>query len=455
MKEKTSIINNMTEGPLFRQLVLFSLPILAGNILQACYTLIDMVIAGNFVGSDGLSAIGIGGVLHHMLLMAAMGLGFGGQILLSQQVGAKASEGIRKTIGTFMTLSLVFAVLTGIIGVILTEWLLHILNTPQAVYQQTRSYYLIGCGGIVFIYGYNCVCAILRGLGESKLPTVFVAIASVLNIALDIAFIVGLGMNIEGAALATVISQGVSFLVSLVYLTNHREAFGFDFRLNSFRPDWQTIRVIMKLAFPMIIYGFLMSISSMFVNSNVNVYGVAASAVDGIGNKLTMVSGALIMGLYTGAGAIVGQCFGSGNTERIRKTFFLTIGLSLIIWVLLALMLNLFPVAVFRIFTEDPEVLGLAKEYLFIATFMYLGMSLSTGPFALFEGVGNTTLEMVAGIIENMVLKIAFGIFFSRMFGLYGYWIGCAAAVFVTPIIGYIYFSSNRWTKRKVDFALE
>jgi len=333
--------------------------------------------------------------------------------------------------------------------------LLHILNTPQAVYQQTRSYYLIGCGGIVFIYGYNCVCAILRGLGESKLPTVFVAIASVLNIALDIAFIVGLGMNIEGAALATVISQGVSFLVSLVYLTNHREAFGFDFRLNSFRPDWQTIRVIMKLAFPMIIYGFLMSISSMFVNSNVNVYGVAASAVDGIGNKLTMVSGALIMGLYTGAGAIVGQCFGSGNTERIRKTFFLTIGLSLIIWVLLALMLNLFPVAVFRIFTEDPEVLGLAKEYLFIATFMYLGMSLSTGPFALFEGVGNTTLEMVAGIIENMVLKIAFGIFFSRMFGLYGYWIGCAAAVFVTPIIGYIYFSSNRWTKRKVDFALE
>ena len=362
MKEKSSIINNMTEGPLLKQLVLFSIPILLGNILQACYTLIDMVIAGNLIGPDGLSAIGIGGVLQNLLLMVAMGLGFGGQILLSQQVGAKANEGIKKTIGTFMTITGISAVFIGVLGVALTNFLLDLLNTPPDVYAQTRSYYLICCAGIIFIYGYNCVCAILRGLGESKLPTVFIAIASILNIVLDYVFIAVMGMNVEGAALATVIGQGVAFIASLIYLLGHKEALGFDFKRSSFIPDGKTIAIILKLSLPIVIYGFLMSVSGMFVNSNVNVYGIAASAVDGIGNKLLMISNALTMGLYTGAGAIVGQCFGAGKMDRIRKTFFLTIGLSLIIWLLLALALNAFPVQVFRIFTSDPEVLAMARQ---------------------------------------------------------------------------------------------
>lgn len=454
MKEKT-IVHNMTEGPLLKQLVLFSIPILLGNMLQACYTLIDMVIAGNLIGSDGLSAIGIGGILQNLLLMVAMGLGFGGQILLSQQVGAKASEGIKKTIGTFITITGISAVCIGALGVALTNFLLDLLNTPPEVYAQTRSYYLICCGGILFINGYNCVCAILRGLGESKLPTVFIAIASVLNIVLDYVFIGILGMNVEGAALATVLGQGVAFIISLIYLIHHKETLGFDFKRSSFIPDRKTIAIILKLSLPIVIYGFLMSISGIFINSNVNVYGIAASAVDGIGNKLLMIANALTMGLYTGAGAIVGQCFGAGKMDRIRKTFFLTIGLSLVIWLLEALALNAFPVQVFRIFTSDAEVLKMARNYLLIASIMYLGITLTTGPFALFEGVGNTTLEMAAGIVENIVVKILLSMLLGRMFGLYGYWVGCAAATFVSPLVGYVYFFSNLWTRRKVDFAVE
>jgi putative MATE family efflux protein len=453
LEEKTSIINNMTEGPLLRQLVRFSIPIIMGNILQACYTLADMVVVGHFIGADGISAVGIGGILQNLLLTVAMGLGFGGQILLSQQVGAKAHERIKKTIGSFMTIAILGAVLFGCLGLTLNEWLLERLNTPAEVYAQTRSYYLVCCAGIVFIYGYNCICSILRGLGESKLPTVFIAIATVLNIALDCILIGLWGMDVEGAAIATVAAQGVAFLASLVYLIRHKTSFGFDFRLQSFRISKRTAEVILKLSLPIIIYGLLMSISGMFINANVNEYGVAASAVDGIGNKLITIVNALAMGFYTGGGAIIGQCFGAGKTQRIRKTFFLTTGLGLVVWAVLAVVLVTFSAAVFRIFSADPEVLAMARPYMLIATLMCLGMTLSTGPFALFEGVGNTTLEMIAGIVENLIVKIVASMLLSRLFGLYGYWMGCAAATFATPVVGFAYYFSGRWAKRSADIC--
>jgi putative MATE family efflux protein len=453
MEEKTSIINNMTEGPLLRQLVRFSIPIILGNILQACYTLADMVVVGHYIGADGLSAVGIGGILQNLLLTVAMGLGFGGQILLSQQVGAKVHESIKKTIGSFMTITLLGAILFGCLGLVLNGWLLDRLNTPAEVYAQTRSYYLVCCAGIVFIYGYNCVCSILRGLGESKLPTLFITIATALNIGLDCVLIGVCGMNVEGAAIATVVAQGVAFIASLVYLIRHKASFGFDFQLRSFFIDKQTAEVILKLSLPIIVYGLLMSISGMFINSNVNEYGVAASAVDGIGNKLIVIVNALAMGFYTGGGAIIGQCFGAGKTQRIRKTFFLTTGLGLIVWAVLAVVLITFSGEIFRIFSTDTEVLGMARTYMPIASLMYLGMTLATGPFALFEGVGNTTLEMIAGIIENLIVKIVASMLLSRLFGLYGYWMGCAVATFVSPIAGFLYYFSGYWAKRTADIG--
>ncbi len=455
MSRKASLINDMTEGPLFKQLTLFSLPIILGNILQACYTITDMAVVGNFIGSDGLSAVGIGGVLQNLLLTVGMSLGFGGQILLSQQVGAGDHQRIKNTIGTFMTIALIGALALGSAGAALTKWLLGLLNTPEAVYGQTHSYYLVCCSGIVFIYGYNCICSIIRGLGESRLPTVFIAIAAVINIGLDLLFIGVFGMDVEGAALATVISQGTSFLVSLIYLFHRRESFGFDFKPKSFIPRAKNAAAIIRLSLPLMIFGFLMSVSTMFINSNVNAYGVAASAVDGIGSKLNMIANAITMGLYTGGGAIVGQCFGAGKTDRIKRVFLLTVGLSLAIWLITAAVMLIFARQIFGAFTSDSEVIGMARNYMWIAVLFYLGLTLSTGPFALFEGVGNTQLEMWAGIAENLVIKIALSTLLSGVIGLYGYWLGCSIAAFTTPLVGFTYFFSGRWAKRQVSLPSE
>lgn len=156
-----------------KQLIFFALPVMADNILQSCYTIADMAIVGRLIGSDGLSAVGVGGILQSLILMVGLGLGLGGQIVLAQQVGADDRLRMKKVIGSFMTLTVIFAIAFGAVGLALTDWLIRLLNTPDAVIAQTRNYYLVCCLDIVFIYGYNGVGAILRGLGESRLPSIF------------------------------------------------------------------------------------------------------------------------------------------------------------------------------------------------------------------------------------------------------------------------------------------
>ena len=452
---KESMIRNMTEGPLFRHLVVYSVPIIIGNILQSLYNVVDMLIVGNYVGAGGLSAAGIGGLMQMLIMMMGMGLSFGGQILLSQQVGAGEKESMRHTIGTLLSIALISAVVLGVAGLALTDWLLKILNTPPAVWEDTRQYYRICCYGVIFVYGYNSLGSILRGLGESKLPTVFVAIASILNILLDYLFVARMGMGVAGAALATVIAQGVSFLFSLIYLILHRASFGFDFRPESFRIRKRTLIAILKISAPMMGFTLVMSLSTMFINSNINVYGVAASAVDSIGSKLFMVCNCVVMGVYSGGAAIIGQCFGAGLPERIKKAFLMTLWLSLLCWAVVAVLINLFPTRIFGFFTDDADVLSMARRFMGIEALVFLGMALAGGPFALFEGLGRTDLEMWAGILENLLVKVLASLALARVMGVYGYWLGMAVAGFTTPICGFIWYWSGRWRKQKRFTAAE
>ena len=446
---KETMIRDMTKGPLFRQLVTYSVPIIVGNILQSLYNVVDMLIVGNYVGAGGLAAAGIGGLMQMLVMMIGMALGFGGQILLSQQVGAGEKENIRRTIGTLLSITFLSAVALGVVGLVLTDLMMKLLNTPAAVWADTRRYYRTCCFGVIFVYGYNGLGSILRGLGQSKLPTFFVAIASVLNILLDYVFVARTSMGVAGAALATVIAQGVSFLFSLTYLVLHRESFGFDFRPSSFRIGRRTLTAILKISSPMMGFTLVMSLATMFINSNINVYGVAASAVDSIGNKLFMVGNCVCMGVYSGGAAIIGQCFGAQLPERIKKAFLMTIWLSLICWAVVAVFLVAFPRQIFGFFTDDGDVLAMAGKFMLIETLMFLGVALAGGPFALFEGLGRTDLEMWAGILENLVVKVLVAMAMAKIMGVYGYWLGMAIACFTTPLCGFAWYWSGRWKKQK------
>ena len=442
------IANDMTQGPVLKQLVTFALPIAAANALQAVYSMVDMIVVGQFVGSGGLSAVGIGGQLLNMFLCIGMGFGFGAQVLLSQQVGAQDHD-LQPTIGTLFTTEIVAAILFGVLGIFLANPLLSLLNTPAEAWDEARAYTLICCCGMLFIYGYNAVCAILRGMGESKLPMIFIAIASVVNLLLDLLFVAGIGMGAAGAALATVIAQGVAFLVSLVYLVKNRDRFGFDFKLRSFVPRKERLIPIFKIGIPYTVQCLMITVSMMYVNANVNSYGVTASAADSIGNKLNSVMNIVIGAVSMASATMLGQCFGAGKFERMKQCYRACLVTCCIFGAFFIACYLLFPTQIFGIFTKDADVLAIAPEYMKIAAIWLLSMFSMTAPYAVIDGVGYASLGLVISVMDGVVARVGLCLLLGASMGLHGYWIGNACAGFVTTIMAGAYYYSGRWMKRK------
>ena len=235
MSNNNTMIRDLTRGPVVSQLFRFALPLLVSNALQALYNLVDMVVVGNYIGASGMSAVSIGGDILHLLTFVAMGFSSAGQVIIARDGGAGRRDDVKKTIGTMFSFLLAASLAIALVCFGLRHSVLRWLNTPAASWQYTMDYMVTCICGLVFIYGYNIVSAILRGMGDSKRPFVFIAIAAVLNTVLDVLFVKYLGMEVFGAALATVIGQGVSFVASIIYLVRHRDSFGFDFKPASFQ----------------------------------------------------------------------------------------------------------------------------------------------------------------------------------------------------------------------------
>ena len=452
MEKNNSLIHDLTEGSVTRLLLIFSFPLLCSNLLQTVYNMVDMVVIGQFVGSVGLSAVSIGGDVLNFLTFLVMGFSNAGQVLLSQYIGAGNGERIKGTIGTMFTLILASAVVLSIICGLCLDLLLTAMNTPEECLEYAEQYSLTCIMGLVFIYGYNLVSAILRGMGDSKHPFMFIAVATVVNIVLDLLFVAGFHMGPFGAALATVIGQGVSFIWAIIYLYRHKEAFGFDFKLQSFQPDGEVLPKLIKLGLPMCLQSAAIHISMLFVNSSINSYGVVASAVTGIGNKLGSITSVVTNALSTAGSSMVGQTIGAEKYHCIPKI----IGVSMLIDLTFAAVLSFvticFPNAIFGLFNSDPEVLELAMSYIPVAVLLYIGFALRSPFFALINGSGNAKLNLIVGLLDGVICRVGLAMLmgFVLGMGIMGFWLGNAFAGYVPFIIGGIYFLTGAWKTRKL-----
>ena len=444
------MIKDLTEGNVAKQLLSYATPFILASILQALYGLVDIVIVGQFVGSTGISAVGISGQVLVLLTAMAIGFSSGGQIYIAQLVGAKNLERLNRTIGTLFSLLGLLAVGLTILGLCFCPTILRLLNTPEEAFPQARMYMMVCSIGLLFIYGYNGVCAVLRGMGESKLPLFFVGIATVVNIVLDFLFIGGFGLAATGAALATVLGQAVSFIASSIYLYRRRKAFGFDFRPASFQIDSHAATIITKLGVPLALQQVLINVSMMFVNSKVNSCGLTASAVDSVGTKINSIMGVVCGAMNAATSAMVGQNIAAGKKERIQRIFWTNEGICCIFFVIVACMFWFFPAQIFSIFNREPEVLALAPLYLKIAIVFYATFATMSAPLGIINGVGHAKLNLILAIADGFVVRIGLTVLFGDVLGmgLPGYWLGNAVAGFTTTIVGGLYYASGRWKKR-------
>lgn len=448
MNEGKTLVNDMSQGPVLKSLIRFAIPMMLANLLQAVYSMVDMIVVGQFGGPAGLSAVGIGGQLTNLFLAVGMGFSNGAQVVISQQVGMKSKK-ISRTIGTLLTTELLLAVLVGAVGVVFHGGILELMNTPQAAWDEAVGYLVICSCGMVFIYGYNALCAILRGMGESRLPMLFIAVASLVNVVLDLVFVGALHWGASGAAAATVIAQGVAFFSAAAFLFRHKEAVQFDFRLRSFAIDREQLGALCRLGIPSVVQQFLITISITFVNAQVNAFDVTASAVDSVGGKLNMVANIITGAISTATATMIAQSFGARKMDRVKHAFRACMVICMIWWVVLSACYLLFPRQIFGMFTTDEQVLALAPTYLRYAVIWLLALCSMDAPFALVQGVGYASFNLIVGLLDGVVARIGLSMLLGHFMGLTGFWLGSGLAGFVTTIAMGIYYLTGRWETRE------
>ncbi len=445
-----SIQNRMTEGRIIPQLIKFALPLLVANFLQQFYALVDMMIVGQFVGSTGLSAVTIGQNVSFILTFVCTGLSLGGQVLIAQYVGANDEKGKSQVIGTLMTMCVIGAVIMGIFTLLVYKTVLVWMDVPAEAMKDAQDYTFVSILGVLFIFGYNAICAVLRGMGDSKRPMLIIGVSSVCNIVLDLLFVGPLKMGAMGAALATILSQGISCVIAAVYLYHRRESFGFDFKPQSFKPDPGKLKAILKIGVPTAIEMVIVNLSFMFVVKLINAYGVSATAAYGVGEKVCGILRIMATAVGTAACTIEGQTMGAGDPKRVSKVVWSSLLLGCALNLIGMVIVMLWPAQIFGLFDNDPETIKFGIGYIHIVGWGFLGYSYMNAFNGLARAVGNAVLVMVGSILDGFVLRLGLAYILGTVagLGLNGVYLGLTLAPYGAGFVAMIYFLSGKWKKR-------
>ena len=451
MQQKSTklFINDFTSGPVLRSLLVFAFPLFLSNLLQAIYNVVDMIVVGHVVGEAGLSGITIGGDVLSMLTFLAMGFSNANQIIISQYIGAGLRDRLSRFIGTMATFLISCALGLSVICLLLRKQILTWMNTPPESWDQAMAYATTCMFGLVFIYGYNIVSSIMRGLGDSKRPFMFIAIAAVLNLLLDLLFVAVFHWESFGAALATVIAQGVSFLTALFYLYKNRKRFGFELSLRHFRIDKQELLALVKLGVPFAIRSASIQFTRLFVNSWINSYGVTVSAVTGVTHKVDLFGNMIGISITTAGSSMVGQNIGAKKYDRVTRILGNAFILNTITFSVMIAIVVLFPTSVYGLFTDDASVLRVCLEYVPIAVISFVAAALRDSMNAFTGGCGNYKFNFAVAIIDGIFARVGFSLLFGLVLGMeyFGFWLGNAIAGSVPFFLGIVYYLSGRWKK--------
>ena len=450
MQVSKTKITDFTQGNITKQLTVFAWPLLLSNILQVVYSMVDMVIVGNVAGEAGLAGVTVGGEVTSLITNMSMGFASAIQVLIARYIGARENEKIGRFVGTSSAFLIVFSIAMSILGIAIQTPMLKLMNTPAEAYEGALAYSTVCLLGLVFIYGYNIVSAILRGMGDSKHPMLFIAIAAVMNLILDVIFVIYMDLGALGAALATVISQATSFILCTVFLVMHKSQFELNItRRDFFHWDKEMLSDFLKLGMPMAIKFSAISISKLFVNSWINAYGVVVSAFAGVANKLATV-GILFSNSMNAAGStMVGQNIAAGKFGRVRRILLTLLAVTMFFVVIFSLIYALVPEAVIGLFTDSVDVIALAREYIPIAVIMFIGCSPRATLNALMNGSGNSKINFVTAILDSFVVRIGLSVLFGIVMemGYMGFWLGDAIAGYTPVVVGMVFYLSGSWKK--------
>lgn len=352
---------NLTEGSILKNIVVFSLPYLLSYFLQTLYGMADLFLAGQFNGAAVISAVSIGSQVMHMLTVIIVGLAMGGTVLIGQSVGARDTKRTSKVTGNTITLFLIFSVFATILLLATCRRIVGLVSTPPESVDQTVAYLKICFFGIPFIVAYNVIASIYRGMGDSKSPMIFVIIACSLNIILDYIFMGLMGMQAEGAAIATVIAQAVSVIISLIAIAKTRSL---KLTKKDLKIDQAVMSAILKIGLPVACQDGFIQISFIVITIIANRRGVNVAAAVGIVEKIICFFFLIPSSMLSSISAIAAQNIGAGFHDRARKTFWAGTAIAVGIGAVFAIAFQFISQPVIRLFTRDEIVVTFGTQYL-------------------------------------------------------------------------------------------
>jgi len=445
VKEKKEYITDLTQGAVAGNLIRFAMPFLLSMLIQQSYGMADLIIVSHFAGEVSVAGVNNGGQLTFFPTVIAIGFSIGGTILIGQFFGAKRMEDVKKTASTMLTTMLIASVVMGAVFIGLAGVFLRLLGVPEESYDEAWRYLVICMCGLPFIFMYNAISGILRGMGDSKRPLIIVAASSVASAALNFLMVGALQMGAAGAALATVAAQAGCVIVAAIYL--NRSGFVFDFKPKSFTIDKDKFKLTLKLGIPSGVAQIAVNISFLLMTMLVNDYGVSVSAAAGLAGRFNGFAIMPIFAISNSVSMMVAQNLGAGRQDRALRTMYTGIVLSLIAGLTFFSLVMFLPRQIMSVMTTVPAVIDAGVIYLKALSWDYLVVPFSFSFFGLATGAGHTHITMINSIITSVAVRIPAALIFRNTFdwGLWGVGFASPVASMGALIFLFCYVLSGYW----------
>lgn len=412
---------DMTKGNAAGLLLRFAFPMLVGNIFQQFYNMADSVIVGKFVGPHALGAVGCVGSLNFMFFSLCMGLGAGLGVLISQYFGAGQDDYVKKIIANAIYITVLAGVLMSLCGTLLAEPVLRIMHTPKENFQDALVYMRIVCGATVVVAGYNMISSILRALGDSRTPLLFLIAACGINIVLDLLFVLVFHMGVAGAAFATVLAQVLAMAGSVWAGIRNNPYLQLEKR--HFRPDREIFKNSLRLGLPIAAQNALIAFSCVALQSVVNRYGAVVMAAYTATSRVEQLVQQPFGSLGTAVSTFAGQNAGAGRYDRVTAGCRVSVGIVVIFSLIMVAVMFLLGDRIVSLFVNDPEVIRIGAKGLQITSLMYTGLGLIYVMRGMLNGVGDAAFAMINGVTE-VIGRVGFAWLLMMLpsVGIWGVW---------------------------------
>jgi putative MATE family efflux protein len=424
-----------------------------GNVLQQLYNVVDSIIVGQFLGKEALAAVGASFPIFYALIAFVIGIGSGATVIISQYFGARDYEKVRLAIGTTYIFVFLASIVLTLGGVWFSREIFTLLKVGEDVMPQAISYFTIYMSGLVVFFGFNSTASILRGLGDSKTPLLFLSISTVTNILLDLLFIVVFKWGIAGAAYATIASQGLAFIISVIYLNNKKHLIHFSRSTMKFDPG--IFRQSLRIGLPTGFQQTFVALGMMALIRIINNFDTSVLAAYTAASRIDSLASMPAMNLASALSAFVGQNLGAGKINRIKKGLKMTLYMSGAISLVVMAVVILFGKSLIALFNSDTEVIGFGQQYLIIVSSFYLIFSTMFVIHGTLRGAGDTVVPMFITLISLWVVRIPLALLFSHHFGVAGIWWSIPAGWSIGLLGSFIYYQLGYWKKKRITGTIQ